>query len=97
MKLEYSHEATLSLSRLENNQADVTVLGRILSIGPLKIFERKSDSKRGLLNRIVVFDETTTIAVNLWDSKASEVLESNELSPGDLVRISHAYVRPAID
>ncbi|MDG6995357.1 MAG: hypothetical protein JRN52_05495 [Nitrososphaerota archaeon] len=46
---------------------------------------------------MIVFDDTATAAVSLWDSRGKELLEGSDVSPGDLVKISSAYVRAAID
>lgn len=73
------------------------VICRVLSVSQPKTFVRKSDSRQGLLSRLIVFDETATMAISLWDARGKEFLDSSEVSPGDLVKISSAYVRAAID
>ena len=95
VRLEFRQDEVPRLSKLASNQSDVTVTCRLLSVGPLRAFQRKSDSRTGLLNRLNVFDDTATIAVNLWDGKA--VLDGSDVSPGDLIKISNAYVKPALD
>ena len=44
---------------------------------------------------MIIYDDSSTIAVNLWDTKASIVLSG--IRPGDAIRISNAYSRMGFD
>ncbi len=94
--VEYGREKPRSLSQLTKEQISVTVTGRILSTGFPKAFRRKDDSGKGLLSRLVIYDNTATVSVSLWDRSVTDFFES-ETRPGDEVRISGAIVRSAID
>ncbi len=95
--MNYNRSSTTKLADLSQELQNVTVEARVLAWGPPKVFVRKTDSKQGLRTRMVIYDETSTIMVNLWDSKSSFPLEGKGLRPGDPIRISNTYVRQSPD
>ncbi len=98
VNVEYDQQKPATLANLEPDLKSVTVTGRVLSFGLPKIFNRKGDSSRGLLSKLLLFDAKTTISVSLWDNAFSKVLGSSlGLQPGDLVKISDAYTRSGLD
>lgn len=74
---------------------DVTILGRIVSIYPTKIFTRR-DWTTGKLASILVSDKTGTLRVVLWDDK-TEIIENDKIQREQIIRISHGYVRQGLD
>lgn len=95
--LEYGHEGPISLARLSKNDGSVSIICRILSFGSPKSFIRKSDSARGALLRVVLYDNSSTLVANFWDKAAILLAQSEEFRPGTLVRISNAYLREGLD
>ena len=95
--IDFDQDGVHSLSELPNERSSVTVTCRILSVGVPKIFSRKSDTKKGLFSRAVLFDDSKTTSVRLWDGAAFSLVEAGEFKPGDLIKISNAYVRLGLD
>jgi hypothetical protein len=95
--IEYDNQTFSSLSELSKDQPLVSVCCRILSVGVPRMFTRKSDSKKGFLSRVAIYDDSTTLSASFWDRAAFSFLEAENFFPGDLVRISNAYIRAGLD
>ena len=80
---------SLSISNLIPILNDVSVVGRIVAVYPIKTFEGKQSGKYGSL---VIADKDCLLRVLLWNDKAS-LIESGELKIGQVVRFSHGYTR----
>ncbi|MHB2035550.1 MAG: hypothetical protein ACYCPW_02260 [Nitrososphaerales archaeon] len=93
----YDNEKPTSLAHILKDQNSLTVTGRILSVGCPRTFTRKADSQRGLLSRVVIYDNSASISVSLWDRAVTSFFERADVGPGDLIKISNAYTRSAID
>ena len=63
----YDNEKPTSLAHILKDQNSLTVTGRILSVGCPRTFTRKAGSQRGLLSRVVIYDNSASISVSLWD------------------------------
>lgn len=94
--IDYNRDATTSISEIDTGANSVTLNARVLSIG-LKVFNRKGDSGKGLLLRVVVFDNTGALSVNLWNIAAQSFLEGEEIKPGEIIRIKNAYAKRGLD
>jgi ssDNA-binding replication factor A large subunit len=98
VSVDYDRQRPASLAKLEPELKSVTVIGRMLSLGSPKIFNRKGDSSKGLLSKLFLYDSTTTVTVSLWDGAFSKILEpSLGLVPGALLKITDAYTRAGLD
>lgn len=96
--VDYDNERPPSLSRLEADSRSVTVLGRILSLGKPKMFTRKSDSTKGLLSKLIIYDSSGAAVVTVWDSAVMRLLDpAMGVKPGDVIEISEAYTRAGLD
>ncbi len=94
----YDPEKPASLSHLTVDQKSIMVTARILSVGVPKIFTRKSDSRKGLITKLFIYDNSTQSVATLWDSTITKLLDEKlDLRPGDLVRLAGAYTRPGLD
>ncbi|MGA2874104.1 MAG: hypothetical protein ABSE82_01085 [Nitrososphaerales archaeon] len=96
VEIEYDQGKPSSLARLSKDQSSVTITSRILSVGYPKTFTRKSDSRKGLLSRLIIYDNSTSTSLSLWDQSVISFL-GTDIRPGDLVKISNAYTKPALD
>ena len=93
--LSYSHTNSTKLANIAPDMPSLTVLGRILSFGPRRVSRAKQIQKQGVLSRMMIYDDSSTIAVSLWDSKASIALSG--IRPGDAIKISNGYSRMGFD
>lgn len=74
---------------------DVTVPGRVIIVYPPRTFTR-SDGTEGKVARLLIADKSGTLKVTLWDDKAS-LVEEGKVEEGQIVRISHGYMREGFD
>ncbi|MFB5600241.1 MAG: hypothetical protein ACE5SW_08455 [Nitrososphaeraceae archaeon] len=75
---------------------DVNLLARIISIYPIKKYTRR-DTNEEIQNRtLTIYDNFTSIKLRLWDNHVN-FPEVERLKPGDLVKISHGYVKSGLD
>ena len=74
---------------------DVTLTGRIIIVYPPRTFTR-SDETEGKVAHLLIADESGELEVVLWDEKAS-LVEDGKLEQGQMVRVSHGYVREGLD
>jgi hypothetical protein len=86
-------DANPKLADVENDMSGISIIVRILAIGPPKKFFRKNKSSEGIVSKIVVYDETSSVSVSLWGSKSMTELLRLGLIPGDAIRLSAAYAR----
>jgi len=83
----------ISIKDLVPGLNDVTIAGRVVAVFPPRTFE---GGKGGKVANLLVADENGILRVALWNDKARFV-ESGELKAGQILRISHGYVREAYD
>lgn len=83
------HNCTLSIAQLIPILNDVTVVGRIVAIYPVRNFEGRQPGKYA---SVLIVDKDCLIRAMLWNDRAS-LIESGELKAGQIVRFSHAYTR----
>lgn len=74
---------------------DITVMGQVIAITPIRLFKRR-DNSEGSVARVVIADETGTIAVVLWDEQ-TKTLSQKRVSPNQVLKIAHGYVRAGLD
>jgi replication factor A1 len=80
---------TLSIRNLTPSLNDVTLIGRVVAVFPPKAF--KGD-KSGKVASLLVADQSDVLRVVLWDDKTN-VIESDEIKVGQIIRFSHGYTR----
>ncbi len=75
---------------------DITTIGRVISIHPIRSF-LKRDSNQETKNRIiVVYDKDSSIKIKLWDEFVN-IPEQSGIAVGDLVKISKGQVKSGMD
>ena len=83
--------AEIGLKDLHSGAKEVSLQARMLNMSPLKQYSRKDGSQFNL-RTMTVYDADSTASVKLWDEKAS-LPGIGDLKPGDLVKITKAYVK----
>jgi ssDNA-binding replication factor A large subunit len=89
LSLAETRTPTLSISDLVSGLYDVTVFGRVLAVFPPRAFNGK---KSGKLASLLIADRTGILRVVLWNHQIG-LVESGEISAGQIVRLSHAYTK----
>ncbi len=74
---------------------DITVVGQVIAVTPVRLFKRR-DNSEGSVARLVIADETGTIAVVLWDEQ-TKILSQKGVSPSQVLKIAHGYMRAGLD
>ncbi|HEX8677505.1 MAG TPA: hypothetical protein VF700_09815, partial [Segetibacter sp.] len=75
---------------------DISTIGRILSIHPIRSF-LKRDSNQETKNRIIIiYDKESSIKIKLWDEFVN-IPEQIGITIGDLIKISKGQVKSGMD
>jgi len=91
----YDINTNLKINDLASGIGNATVNGRILTLYPITTFVR-SDGSKGKVGRILIADNTGIVNVVLWDGQ-TEVLESERVAQGQIIRVLHGYTRTGLD
>jgi len=83
--------AEVDLKELTAGVKEVTFKAKVLSISSIRHITKKDGSPL-LLRTMIVYDDTVSRTVNMWDDHANIPILST-LKPGDLIRISKAYTK----
>lgn len=83
----------ISIKDLVPGLNDVTIVGRVIAVFPLKTF---GGDNGGKVANLLVADRSGILRVALWDDKAGFV-EFGRVKVGHIIRVSHGYVREAYD
>ena len=90
-----SSKTEISLKDLYAGAKEISLETRVLNLSPTKQFSRKDGSTFDL-RTMTVYDSGSTASVKLWDEKANLPGIEN-LKPGDLIKITQAYVKSDLD
>ena len=82
----------LSITHLLPGLYDVTITGRVLAVYPPRTFEGE---KSGKIANLLIADKDAVLRVVLWNDKV-DLIESDELKAGEVVRFSHGYTREGL-
>ncbi|WP_363467688.1 single-stranded DNA binding protein [Halogeometricum borinquense] len=83
---ELRDEEVEGIADIEPGMDDVKFLGKVMSIGELRTFERDDEDEDGRVVNVEVADETGRIRISLWDGMAEEATENLEI--GQVLRIA---------
>lgn len=86
----------MNISDLYIGAQDVNLIARAICIYPIRKYMRR-DTNEEIQNRtLTIYDKSSSIKLRLWDNQVN--FPDNEgLKPGDLIKISHGYVKSGID
>jgi replication factor A1 len=79
----------LSISHLVPGLNDVTVTGRVVAVYPPRTFKGE---RSGKFASLIIADKDATLRVVLWNDRVN-LIESDELKAGQVIRFSHGYTR----
>jgi len=81
----------LKISELMAGMKKVNVLGKVISIFPVRSFNK--NGKSGKVANFIIADETGNSRVVLWDTNHIDLIENGEIKQGDVVQITNASTR----
>jgi ssDNA-binding replication factor A large subunit len=87
--LRTTFDGELSISDLISGLYNVSVKGRVVAVYPIKSFQGKNPGK---LASLIISDRHAILRVILWNEKTA-LIESNKITPGNVILISHGYTR----
>jgi replication factor A1 len=80
-------EPALLIRDLVPSLSDVTIVGRVVAVFPLKVFNGR---RSGKFASILIADRSGILRVVFWNDKTS-LLGSGALKVGQVIRVSHGY------
>ncbi|ELZ29869.1 replication factor A [Halogeometricum pallidum JCM 14848] len=83
---ELRDEEVEGIADIEPGMDDVKFLGKVMSVGELRTFERDGEDEDGRVVNVEVADETGRIRISMWDAMAEDVVEKLEV--GQVLRIA---------
>ena len=86
---------SLAIKDLHVGANEVTVVGRIFAIYPLREYVRK-DGNQGCYRRLILFDSDMFVKLTLWEDKA-KLVDKMGLQPNDVVKVVKGYVKSDLD
>ena len=85
------------LSDLQPETNGLVIDARILSVGPPKLFQRKTDSSPGFVLKMVLYDLSSNISMSIWSYTIASALIQSNFRLGDGIKIRGAYTRKGVD
>ncbi|XVH30387.1 single-stranded DNA binding protein [Haloferacaceae archaeon DSL9] len=89
---ELKDDEVSGIADIEPGMDEVKFMGKVVSIGERRTFERDGDQEDGRVVNVEVADETGRIRISLWDEIADAAVggpdEDGELSVGQVLRIA---------
>ncbi len=92
---ENSLHPEIAIKNLVSGLNDVTIVGRVITVYPIQTFSRP-DLTEGKVARLRLADKTGSLRLVLWNDKIS-IVESDKIRQGQIIRVSHCYVREGLD
>jgi ssDNA-binding replication factor A large subunit len=74
----------------------ISVSARILNLYPIHVFLKRSTNEEVKSRILTIYDKDVAVKVKLWDNLVN-LPDEIGLQPGDMIKISHAYVRSGLD
>jgi replication factor A1 len=75
-----------TIADVEPGMEDVKFVGKVVSVGEVRTFEREGEDEPGRVLNVEVADETGRVRVALWDEQAAGA--SEQLETGDVLRVA---------
>lgn len=83
---------TLKIDELLSGMKKVNIVGKIVSLFPIRTFKNKKGEESKVAN-FILGDETSNIKIVLWDVNHIELIEKNQIGEGSVVEINNGSVR----
>ncbi len=96
ISLEKTSKSEYSIKEIFVGARDVTTVGRIMTINPIKIFLKRDSNQESKNRTIHIYDKDSNIKVKLWDDFV-DLPEQMDLKLGDLIKVSKGQVKAGMD
>ena len=96
VSLDKANKTENSIKDLFIGARDISTIGRILSIYPIRAF-LKRDSNQETKNRVItIYDKDSSIKIKLWDEFVN-LPEQLGITIGDIIKVSKGQVKSGMD
>jgi replication factor A1 len=75
---------------------DVTIVGRVITVYPQKIFTQANGTKK-TLTKLLVADKSGTLNIFFWNIPRDMEKTLKLVKSGQIIRVSHGYLREGLD
>ena len=96
ISLEKTSKSEYSIKEVFVGARDVTTVGRIMTINPIKIFLKRDSNQESKNRTIHIYDKDSNIKVKLWDDFV-DLPKQIDLKIGDLIKVSKGQVKAGMD
>ncbi|WP_136716859.1 single-stranded DNA binding protein [Halorientalis salina] len=84
---ELSEGEVNAIADIEPGMEEVKFIGKVMSVGELRTFERDGEDEDGRVINVDVADETASITLSFWDEQAVSI-DEGQLEVGQVLRIA---------
>jgi replication factor A1 len=84
---ELSEGEVNAIADIEPGMEEVKFIGKVMSVGELRTFERDGEDEDGRVINVDVADETASITLSFWDEQAVSI-DEGQLDVGQVLRIA---------
>jgi len=84
---ELSEGEVNQIADIEPGMDEVKFIGKVMSVGDLRTFERDGEDEDGRVINVEVADETASVTLSFWDEQAVSI-DEGQLDVGQVLRIA---------
>jgi ssDNA-binding replication factor A large subunit len=96
VSLDKANKTDSSIKDLYSGARDISTIGRVLSIHPIRTFLKRDSNQESKNRIIVIYDKEANIKIKLWDDFAN-LPEQLGINTGDLIKVSKGQVKSGMD
>lgn len=96
ISLERSPKSEYNLKDIFIGARDISILGRIIAINPIKTFLKRDSDQESRNRSITIFDKEASVRIKLWDDLV-DIPELQNLKVGDLIKVINCQIKSGLD
>jgi replication factor A1 len=96
ISLERSPKSEYGLKDIFVGARDISILGRIITINPIKTFLKRDSDQESRNRTLTIFDKDSSVRIKLWDDLV-DIPEMQNLKVGDLIRVTNCQIKSGLD
>lgn len=96
ISLERSPRSEYNLKDIFVGARDISILGRIITINPIKTFLKRDSDQESRNRTLTIFDKDASIRIKLWDDLV-DIPELQNLKVGDVIKVINCQIKSGLD
>lgn len=96
ISLEKSPKSEYNLKDIFIGARDISILGRIITINPIKSFLKRDSDQEARNRTLTIFDKEASVRIKLWDDLV-DIPEIQNLRVGDLIKVVNCQIKSGLD